>query len=130
MDTVERIDLPPHRRTSFEVESWDGLRWVLEGAFETGVEAAAAAKRVLEHRLGVKVTEEGFSNAEGIFKSSVVFTEYRDDAPKPQHHPVPTPVIARDRHRERYLASTDAVLYVAISALVVSIISMIFSVAR
>jgi len=54
---VERIEPPLHRRAGFEVAGWDGLRWILEGIFDTGAEAAEAAKKVLGRRLGVKVTE-------------------------------------------------------------------------
>ena len=132
MDTMERIDLPPHRRAGFEVEGWDGLRWVLEGVFETSAEAAGEAKLVLGRRLGVKITEEAFSDAEGVFKSRVLFTEYRDGVMKPERKPAPpaSAVIAPRARRKRFVASTDDVLYVAISALVVSIMSMVLSIIR
>ena len=131
MDTMERIDLPPHRRAGFEVEGWDGLRWVLEGVFETSAEAAGEAKLVLGRRLGVKITEEAFSDAEGVFKSRVLFTEYRDGAMKPERKPaLPAAPAAPRARRKRYVASTDDVLYVAISALVVSIMSMVLSIIR
>lgn len=132
MDTMERIDPPLHRRAGFEVAGWDGLRWVLEGVFETSAEAAGEAKHVLGRRLGVKITEEAFSDAEGVFKSRVLFTEYRDGVIKPERKPVApvAPVAAPRSRRKRYLASTDQVLYVAISALVVSIMSMVLSIIR
>jgi hypothetical protein len=129
---MERIDPPLHRRAGFEVAGWDGLRWVLEGVFDTSAEAAGAAKQVLARRLGVKITEEAFSDAEGIFKSRILFTEYRDGVTKPERKSAAPPVVApppRPR-RKRYLAGTDGVLYVAISALVISILSMVFSVLR
>lgn len=75
---------PPHRRTGFEVAGWDGARWILEGVFESGAEAASQAKLVLTRRLGVKVTEEVFNAAEGVFKSRVVFTEFRGNEPGPR----------------------------------------------
>jgi len=126
---VERID-PPLNRAGFEVAGWDGLRWVLEGIFDTGAEAAEAAKDVLGRRLGVKVTEEAFSDAEGVFKSRVVFTEYRDGLSKPERKPAGQAVVPPRPRRKRVLAGTDTVLYVAISALAISIVSMVFSIAR
>jgi hypothetical protein len=128
---MERIDPPLHRRAGFEVAGWDGLRWVLEGVFDTSAEAAGAAKQVLGRRLGVKITEEAFSDAEGIFKSRVLFTEYRDGV-KPERKPAPAPVaiVAPRARRKRYLAGTDSVLYIAISALVISILSMVLSIIR
>ncbi len=130
MDTVERIEPPLHRRAGFEVAGWDGLRWILEGIFDTGAEAAEAAKDVLGRRLGVKVTEEAFSDAEGVFKSRVVFTEYRDGLSKPERKPAGPAVVPPRPRRKRGLAGIDTVLYVAISALVISIVSMVFSIAR
>jgi hypothetical protein len=129
---VERIDLPLDRRAGFEVAGWDGLRWVLEGVFETSAEAAVAAKQVLARRLGVKITEEAFSEAEGVFKSRILFTEYRDGVVKPQRKPAAPAIVAPRPHprRKRFLAGTDSVLYVAISALVISIMSMVFSILR
>src|SRR5947209_3083316 len=113
---MERIDPPLHRRAGFEVAGWDGLRWVLEGVFDTSAEAAGAAKQVLARRLGVKITEEAFSDAEGIFKSRILFTEYRDGVTKPERKSAPSPVVAapppRPR-RKRYLAGTEGVLVAA-----------------
>jgi hypothetical protein len=128
---MERIDPPLHRRAGFEVAGWDGLRWILEGVFDTSTEAAGAAKQVLGRRLGVKVTEEAFSDAEGIFRSRILFTEYRDGVMKPERKPAAPPVVVAPRpRRKRYLAGTDGVLYVAISALAISIISMVLSLIR
>ncbi len=102
MGASESIDPPLHRRASFEVTGWDGLRWVLEGVFDTGAEAAAEAKHVLARRLGVKVTEETLE----------------------------IPVAKPPLPGKRSLAGTDAVLYVAISSLVISIAAMFFSIVR
>jgi hypothetical protein len=127
---MERIDPPPHRRAGFEVAGWDGLRWVLEGVFDTGAEAAGTAKQVLGRRLGVKITEETFSDAEGVFKSRILFTEYRNGVVKPERKPAAVAVVAPRLRRKRFLAGTDTVLYVAISALVISIMSMVLSILR
>jgi hypothetical protein len=127
---MERIDPPPHRRAGFEVAGWDGLRWVLEGVFDTGAEAAGAAKQVLGRRLGVKITEETFSDAEGVFKSRILFTEYREGVVKPERKPAAVAVVAPRPRRKRFLAGTDTVLYVAISALAISIMSMVLSILR
>jgi hypothetical protein len=129
VEASERIDPPLHRRASFEVTGWDGLRWVLEGVFDTGAEAAAEAKHVLARRLGVKVTEETL-DADGIFKSRVIHSEYRDGV-KPERKPPPEiPVVKPPLLGKRSLAGTDAVLYVAISSLVISIAAMFLSIVR
>lgn len=129
MGASERIDPPLHRRASFEVTGWDGLRWVLEGVFDTSTEAAAEAKHVLGRRLGVKVTEESL-DPEGIFKSRIIHSEYRDGV-RPERKPPPEiPVAKPSLLGKRSLAGTDAVLYVAISSLVISIAAMFFSIVR
>jgi hypothetical protein len=131
VDTVEKALPPLHRRAGFEVAGWDGLRWVLEGVFDTGAEAAGEARHVLGRRLGVKVTEEVFNPSEGIFKSRVVFTEYRDGVLKPERKPAPEPPVVVPRaRRRRLLAGADTVLYVAISSLVVSITALFFAIVR
>jgi len=125
----ERVDPPLHRRASFEVTGWDGLRWVLEGVFDTSAEAAAEAKHVLARRLGVKVTEETL-DASGIFMSRVIHSECRDGV-KPERKPPPEiPVSKPPLLGKRSLARTDAVLYVAISSLAISIAAMFFSIVR
>jgi hypothetical protein len=60
--------------------SWDGTRWTLEGIYDTGLEATQEARHLLllGKRLGVKVTQEIFAEEEGVFKSRIVLTEYRD----------------------------------------------------
>jgi hypothetical protein len=128
--TVRRIAPPLKRRACFEVAGWDGLRWVVEGVFDTGAEAAGASRHVLGRRLGVQVTEEAFSDREGAFKRRVVFAEYRDGVQKPARHTAAAAVVTPRPRRKRSLAGADDVLYVAISALVISIISMVFSIAR
>jgi hypothetical protein len=129
--TVEKISPPLHRRAGFEVAGWDGLRWVLEGVFDTGAEAAGEARHVLGRRLGVKVTEEVFNQSEGVFKSRVVFTEYRDGVLKPERKPAPeAPAPAPRARRRRLLAGADTILYVAISSLVVSITALFFAIVR
>ena len=131
MDTAEKASPPLHQRAGFEVAGWNGLRWVLEGVFDTSAEAMAEAKHVLGRRLGVKVTEEIFNDPEGIFKSRVVFTEYRDGALKAERKPAPeTPVATPRTHRRRFLVNANMVLYVAISSLVISIMAMFFSIVR
>jgi hypothetical protein len=127
--TVKRVNPPPDRRAALEVAGWDGSRWVVEGVFDTGAEAAGASKHVLRRRLGVKVTEDSYNDREGIFKSRVVFTEYRDGVPKPDRRPAAAIVTPQARSKQ-FPAGTDSVLYVAISALVISIIAMLFSIAR
>lgn len=129
MYTVRRID-PSKRRAALEVAGWDGSRWVVEGVFDSGTEAAGASKHVLERHLGVKVTEDSLSDRDGTVKSRVVFTEYRDGVPKPDRHPAAAGVVVPQPRGKQFLAGTDGVLHVAISALVVSIISLIFSLAR
>jgi hypothetical protein len=131
VDTTEQT-IPPHRRAGFEVAGWDGLRWVLEGVFETGIEATSEARRVLERRAGVKVTEDVFNEDEGIFKSRIVLTEFHDGmVPKSERRPMPeAPAPAPRTRRKRLLAGTDTVLYVAISSLVISILALILAVLR
>lgn len=135
MEATEKVNPPLHRRAGFEVAGWDGLRWILDGVFETSTEAAAEARHVLARRLGVKVTEEVFNEAEGIFKSRIIFTEYRDGVMKSERKPPPTPPVAAvpQRPRKKRLfagAGIDAVLYVAISSLVMSIMAMFLSIMR
>jgi len=149
VDTVERALLPVQGRSGFEVAGWDGVRWVLEGVFDTGTDAERAAKLVLTRRLGVRLTEEFFNAADGVFKSRVVLTEFRDGVPKPERKPAPEaptalrdavspklerkPValsVTRDRIEQPRGAGVDTVLYIAISSLVVSIMAMIFAIAR
>jgi hypothetical protein len=127
--TVKRMAPSLKRRAGFEVAGWDGRRWIVEGVFDTGSDAAGTAKHVLGRRLGVQVIEEAFSDQEGAFKRRVVFTEYRDGA-RPGHEPAATVGVAPRPPGKRPLAGTDDVLYVAISALVVSIVSLLFSIVR
>ena len=129
MGASERVDPPLHRRASFEVTGWDGLRWVLEGVFDTSAEATAEAKHVLARRLGVKVTEETL-DACGIFMSRVLHTEYRDGVKPERKPPAEIPVAKPPLLDKRSLAGTDAVLYVAISSLVISIAAMFLSIVR
>jgi hypothetical protein len=111
------------------VTGWDGLRWVLEGVFDTSAEATAEAKHVLARRLGVKVTEETL-DACGIFMSRVLHSEYRDGV-KPERKPPPEIPLAKPPLLDkRSFAGTDAVLYVAISSLAISIAAMFFSIVR
>lgn len=125
---------PAHRRTGFEVAGWDGARWILEGIFESGAEAASQAKAVLGRRLGVKVTEEVFNPDEGVFKSRVVFTEFRGPEPqaprldrKKSGEPMAPP---RPSTRPGLLAGRDMPLYLGIASLAVSIMALFFSLIR
>ncbi len=90
MDTVEKTLLPAHGRSGFEVAGWDGVRWVLEGVFDT------------------------------------------DAAPqKPERKPAAeAPSVPRYRPEPQRATGTDTVLYVAISSLVISILAMVFAIAR
>jgi hypothetical protein len=149
VDTVEKPLLPAQGRSGFEVAGWDGVRWVLEGVFDTSVEAEREAKTVLSRRLGVKLTEEFFNAADGVFKSRVVLTEFRDGAPKPERRPAAdglttlrdvaafprpqpktAPSVVRVQPEPHRAASADTVLYIAISSLVISIMAMLFAIAR
>ncbi len=119
------------RRGSFEVAGWDGARWILEGVFESGVEAATEAKAVIQRRLGVKVTEEVFNADEGTFKSRIVFTEYRQDPPQkadPKKKPEPAP---KKRVGQAGAAGSEGVaLYISVASLSVSILALFFSLLR
>jgi hypothetical protein len=122
---------PAHRRAGFEVAGWDGARWILEGIYDSGVEAATQAKVVLGKRLGVKVTQEVYNAVEGTFKGRVVFTEYRGDPPKSEKRKTAgPPTLARPRTPRELIGASDAALYVAIGSLIVSIIAMVFSIMR
>jgi hypothetical protein len=122
---------PSSRRAGFEVAGWDGARWILEGVYDSGPEAASQAKAVLGRRLGVKVTQEVFNAAEGTFKGRVVFTEFRGEPPKSEKRKAPgAPPPARRRSTRDLIGGNDASLYVAISSLLVSIAAMLFSLAR
>jgi hypothetical protein len=119
------------RRPGFEVAGWDGARWILEGVYDSGIEAASQAKSVIARRLGVKVTQEVFNDTDGTFRSRVVFTEFRGDPPKSEkRRPPEPPPRPKERTARDLLGGNDAALYVAISALVISIIAMLFSLAR
>jgi hypothetical protein len=125
------INPPAHRRAGFEVAGWDGARWILEGIYDSGAEAASQAKTVLGRRLGVKVTQEVFNAAEGTFKGRVVFTEFRGEPPKAERKKAPEPP-APTRHRTTrdLLGGDDAALYVSISALVVAILALLCAIIR
>jgi hypothetical protein len=123
---------PAHRRTGFEVAGWDGARWILEGVFDSGAEAASQAKLVLARRHGVRVTEEVFNAAEGVFKSRVVFTEFR--GPEPQAPSAikkkPDAVPPRSSRRSELLAGGETALYLSAAALAVSVLALFFSLVR
>jgi hypothetical protein len=130
---VQAIETNPtaYRRAGFEVAGWDGTRWILEGIYESGVEAATQAKLVLGKRLGVKVTQEVYNPAEGTFKGRVVFTEYRGEPPKTEKKKTAgPPPRAHQRSARELLGGSDAALYVAISSLIVSIMALVFSILR
>jgi hypothetical protein len=148
------------RRAGYEVAGWDGVRWVLEGVFESGPEAAYQAKQVLARRLGVRVTQEVFSEADGVFKSRVLFTEFRDPSAKatapaaapappppaaaapparPVFHPLPRPVSPAAPRAPRpasrgagapKVESRDTAIIIAISSLAISIATMLLSLMR
>jgi hypothetical protein len=121
---------PTYRRSGFEVASWDGTRWTLEGIFDSGPEAAQEARLLLVKRLGVKVTEEVFAEEEGVFKSRIVFTEYRDGAPRPQGKPAAAPVRPRPRRVVIQAAGNDNSMMVAITALAISVASLLLAMMR
>jgi hypothetical protein len=131
---AKQIHPPAHRRTGFEVAGWDGARWILEGVFESGAEAASQAKLVLARRLGVKVTEEVFNAAEGVFKSRVVFTEFRgsETSPRPDKtkRPVEHVVATRPAPPRGIFDSKDMPLHLGIASLLISILALIFSLIR
>jgi hypothetical protein len=119
------------RRSGFEVAGWDGARWILEGIYDSGVEAASQAKVVMGRRLGVKVTQEVFNDTDGTFRSRVVFTEFRGDPPKSDKRRAPEPPPRpRSQSPAELLGGNNAPLYIAISALIISILAMLFSLAR
>lgn len=128
----ERDSNPPaRRRAGFEVAGWDGARWILEGVYESGPEAAHEAKAVLGRRFGVKITQEVFNASEGVFKSRVVFTEFRGDPPKSEKKREAAPPPPQPRRTVgAALGGSDAALYVAISSLIISIAAMLFSIMR
>jgi hypothetical protein len=121
---------PVQRRAGFEVAGWDGTRWITEGVYDTGPAAATQAKLVLNRRLGVRITQEVFSPSEGLFKSRVIFTEFRGDPPKSEKRPAPGPQRGRAGLVSTFAASSNATLYIAISSLVISILALIFSILR
>jgi hypothetical protein len=125
------VNPPAHRRAGFEVAGWDGARWILEGIYDSGTEAASQAKNVLGRRLGVKVTQEVFNPSEGTFKGRVVFTEFRGEPPKPEKKKAPEPPApTRQRTTRELLGGDDAVLYVSLSSLAVSVVALIIAIVR
>ena len=133
MQATQKAFPPAHRRTGFEVAGWDGARWILEGVFESGAEAASQAKLVLARRHGVRVTEEVFNAAEGVFKSRVVFTEFRGpepQAPSALAKKKPEVVPPRSTRRTELLAGGETALYLSAAALAVSILALFFSLVR
>jgi hypothetical protein len=122
---------PVQRRAGFEVAGWDGTRWITEGVYEDGPAAAMQAKLVLSRRLGVKITQEVFSPSEGLFKSRIIFTEFRGEPPKSEKpRAAPGPQRARSGPVSTFATSSNAALYVAISSLAISILALIFSILR
>jgi hypothetical protein len=121
---------PVQRRAGFEVAGWDGTSWVDEGVYDDGPAAATQAKHVLARRLGVKITQEVFSPSEGLFKSRVIFTEFRGDPPKSQTKPVRQSQPVRRNTADGFLAGNNATLYVAISSLIISMLALFFSIVR
>lgn len=125
----------PRRRTGFEVSGWDGTRWIMEGIFETAVEAASEAKLLLGRRLGVKVTEEVFSDSAGTYKSRVVYTEYREGAVRPQKRSnepaagAPPAKQGNTRGATRAL-SGDVALLASVTALAISVAALLLSLMR
>jgi hypothetical protein len=125
------LDHPAHRRASFEVTGWDGARWIAEGVYDDGPAAASQAKAVLARRLGVRITQEVFNPSEGMFKSRVVFTEFRGEAPKSEKKQTHIPKLPVRRGRlSMLLGSGNAALYVATASLIISILALIFSILR
>lgn len=122
---------PAQRPAAFEVAGWDGARWIAEGVYDSGPEAASQAKDIFARRLGVKITQEVFNAGEGVFKSRVVFTEFRGEPPRSEkrHAPEPRPP-ARRRSVDTLLRGSNAPLYVAIASLIISIVALSFSIMR
>jgi hypothetical protein len=122
-----RLDPSPYRRSGFEVASWDGTRWTLEAIYDSGAEAAQVARRLLEKRLGVKVMEEIFAEDEGVFKSRIVLAEYRDGVTRPRK---PTAPGTTRPQRVFIQAGNDNAMMVAISALAISVASLLLAMMR
>ncbi len=121
---------PAQRRAGFEVTGWDGTRWLAEGVYDNGRAAATQAKEVLARRLGVRITQEVFSPSEGLFKSRVIFTEFRGDPPKSASRPAREKPPVHQSTVGALLTGRNTTLYVAISSLIISIMALIFSIMR
>lgn len=123
------------RQPSFELSAWDGRRWVLEQAFTNSTEALEAAHRLLARRKGVKVTEEIYDEGRGIFRSRTVHMEYRDGAeprrPPPTSRPATIGINPAPAALSRVAAAprSDGPFYVAVTALVVAVVTLIVVVA-
>ena len=140
MQVEAKLDPPPYRRSGFEVASWDGARWTLEGIYDSAPDASHEARHLLGKRLGVKVTEEVFAEDEGVFKSRIIFTEYRDGAARPQRKlelgpmsaptHAATPVLPRPQRVVIQAASNDSSMMVAIAALAISVASLLLALMR
>jgi hypothetical protein len=127
-----KLDPPPYRRSGFELASWDGARWTLEGIYDSAPEAAQEARHLLGKRLGVKVTEEVFAEEEGVFKGRIVLTEFRDGVPRPQRKPEPAAAPVRPSPRRVVIqaAGNDNSMMVAITALAISVASLLLAMMR
>jgi hypothetical protein len=134
---------PASNRSGFEVASWDGARWLVEGIYETGAEAASEAKALLSRRPGVRVTQEVFNAQDGTFKSRVVFSEFRDSArgegamraerAERRRAPAEVPVAPAAAPRISLMAllkNIDAPLYVSIASLTLSAAALLVAVFR
>jgi hypothetical protein len=144
---------PAYRRSGFEVVSWDGTRWTLEGIYDTGLEATQEARHLLQlgKRLGIKVTQEIFAEEEGVFKSRIVLTEYRDGvagllqprkeeaapayrdgAARLSQRKEEAELAARPRPRRVVIqaASNDNSMMVSITALAISVASLLLAMMR
>ena len=134
---AQELDIPPPlRRGGYDVAGWDGARWVPQGTFDSGAEAAAKAQLVLAEQQGVRVSQDVFDEDEGVFKSRVIFTEYRDAAAP--ERPAAAPPAARPadpapRRRAglapRAPADRTAVV-IASAALAVAILTLILTLLR
>jgi hypothetical protein len=125
---MQTIAAPARNPSVFELASWDGMRWQLEGIFESNAEASAEAKQLLGRRQAVKVTEEYFNEKDGLFKSRVVLTEYRDGArpvrSRPRQPPPAQRRVVQVVPPAAKSTSNDLSFYFSCIALVVSLASL------
>jgi hypothetical protein len=126
------------RGPGFEVAGWDGERWQLVGVFPSQADAIVQAKAALVRRaaINVRVTEERFSEGDGVFKSRVVFAQQRDEIPEAAGLP-PMPTRGKKQSTltalsrfEKGRSISAPIALLAGAALVVSIVNLALLLAR